>query len=216
MHITNNLLHRPCTTSSRLILQYTNLSSPTLDIIYLSNMTTVTALSRFCLVVFFAQQLMSSKYAVSAFSTPTKTTVVSRRQVDNNFSTVFSQKQQISTIIESGDGIIANNPLLSEKKTTTATTDDVTSKQSSSTMFASLSLAIALTVATATTAITTTPQAAYAYIPSDYASDTVQTVIQDLKKASGNGDETFKVYESIAGIITEGKGVGGMVNFSKL
>ena len=189
-------------------------------------MTTVTALSRLLFTVFVAQQLMSSspsslssssKYAVSAFSTPTKTTVVSRRHVDKNLSTLFSQKQQISTtIIESGDGIIANNPILSEKKTTTTITKE--SKQSSlTTKFASLSLAIALTVATSTTAIiTTTPQAAYAYIPSDYASETVTTVIQDLKKASGNGDETFKVYENIAGIITEGKGVGGMVNFSKL
>ena len=194
-------------------------------------MTTVTALSRLLFTVFVAQQLMSStsspsKYAVSAFSTPTKTTVVSRRQVEKNFSTLFSQKQHISTTsIESGDGIIANNPILSEKKTTTATTTTTTtttimeeSKQSSfTTKFASLSLAIALTVATSTTSIiTTTPQAAYAYIPSDYASETVTTVIQDLKKASGNGDETFKVYENIAGIITEGKGVGGMVNFSKL
>jgi hypothetical protein len=186
-------------------------------------MTIVTALSRLFITVFVAQQLMSSspslsssKYAVSAFSTPTKTTVVSKRQVDNNFSTFFSQKQQISTIIESGDGIIANNPLLSEKKTTTTITKESKQSSSTTTKFASLSLAIALTVATATTAITATPQAAYAYIPSDYASETVQTVIQDLKKASGNGDETFKVYESIAGIITEGKGVGGMVNFSKL
>ena len=184
-------------------------------------MTTVTALSRLLFTVFVAQQLVSSsKYGVSAFSTPTKTTVVSRRHVDKNLSTLFSQKQHISTTtIESGDGIITNNPILSEKKTTTTTTTTTTkeSKQSSfTTKFASLSLAIALTVATSTTAIiTTTPQAAYAYIPSDYASETVTTVIQDLKKASGNGDETFKVYENIAGIITEGKGVGGMVNFSK-
>jgi len=54
---------------------------------------------------------------------------------------------------------------------------------------------------------------ANAYIPSDYASETVQNAIQDLKAASGNVDETFKVYENIAGIITEGKGVGGQINY---
>lgn len=59
------------------------------------------------------------------------------------------------------------------------------------------------------------PMPAHAYVPSDYASDTVQNVIGELKQASGNVDATFKAYENIAGIITEGKGVGGMVNYSE-
>jgi hypothetical protein len=57
--------------------------------------------------------------------------------------------------------------------------------------------------------------ASHAYVPSDYASDTVQAAVQELTTASGNVDATFKAYENIAGIITEGKGVGGMVNYSK-
>ena len=54
---------------------------------------------------------------------------------------------------------------------------------------------------------------AHAYNPSDYASETVQGAIESLKAASGNVDATFKVYESINEIITEGKGVGGDINY---
>ena len=59
------------------------------------------------------------------------------------------------------------------------------------------------------------PLPAQAYVSSDYASETVKAAVQSLKDASGNVDATFKAYENIAGIITEGKGVGGMVNYSK-
>ena len=75
---------------------------------------------------------------------------------------------------------------------------------------------LAVSLALAMAASTLTPvQPANAYIPSDYATETVQTAIQDLKAARGNSDDTFKIYESIAGIITEGKGVGGQINYSK-
>jgi hypothetical protein len=57
------------------------------------------------------------------------------------------------------------------------------------------------------------PLPAQAYVSSDYASETVTAALQTLKQASGNIDETFKAYESIAAIITEGKGVGGMINY---
>jgi hypothetical protein len=57
------------------------------------------------------------------------------------------------------------------------------------------------------------PLPAQAYVSSDYASETVTAALQTLKQASGNIDETFKAYESIASIITEGKGVGGMINY---
>jgi hypothetical protein len=52
-----------------------------------------------------------------------------------------------------------------------------------------------------------------AYEPNDYASETVKTVIQSLKDASGNVDSTVKAYEEIAAIISEGKGVGGSINY---
>jgi hypothetical protein len=57
------------------------------------------------------------------------------------------------------------------------------------------------------------PLPAQAYVTSDYASETVTTALETLKQASGNIDETFKAYESINAIITEGKGVGGMINY---
>lgn len=55
----------------------------------------------------------------------------------------------------------------------------------------------------------------HAYDTSDYATETVQQVVKSLKESSGNVEETFKLYESIADIITEGKGVGGMINYRK-
>jgi len=73
---------------------------------------------------------------------------------------------------------------------------------------------IASTVLASSLAIAASnPLAAQSYVPSDYASETVQEAVQALKAASGNIDGTFKAYETIAEIITEGKGVGGMVNY---
>jgi hypothetical protein len=60
------------------------------------------------------------------------------------------------------------------------------------------------------------PLPAQAYVSSDYASETVTSALQTLTQASGNTEETFKAYESIAAIITEGKGVGGMINYREL
>lgn len=54
---------------------------------------------------------------------------------------------------------------------------------------------------------------AVAYNPGDYASDAVVTAVQSLKDSSGNVEQTFKTYESIASIITEGRGVGGIINY---
>lgn len=45
------------------------------------------------------------------------------------------------------------------------------------------------------------------------ADDVVDSVLQQLKQSSGKADETFKAYERIAGIITEGTGVGGTINY---
>lgn len=62
---------------------------------------------------------------------------------------------------------------------------------------------------------TVPPSPALAYVPTDYASETVQTAIQTLKEASNNNnvDATVKAYENIAEIIIEGKGVGGQINY---
>lgn len=60
---------------------------------------------------------------------------------------------------------------------------------------------------------TTAPTTAVAYDPSDYASETVTAAVKALKDASGNPTDTLNAYQNIAEIITEGKGVGGSVNF---
>ncbi|VEU39238.1 unnamed protein product [Pseudo-nitzschia multistriata] len=107
-----------------------------------------------------------------------------------------------------------DNPLSALEPKTEATacgqeTTTTTTAAANKAPAAAVSLGLALAVGASALA----GEPANAYIPSDYASETVQTSIQDLKKASGNVDETFKVYESIAGIITEGKGVGGQINY---
>jgi len=55
--------------------------------------------------------------------------------------------------------------------------------------------------------------AALAYDPSDYASETVQSTIKALEDSAGNSVETYKVFEEMNSIITEGKGVGGAINY---
>ena len=58
-----------------------------------------------------------------------------------------------------------------------------------------------------------TPLPSQAAIVDDMAGDTVDTVLRSLKSASGNTQQTVQVYEEIAAIITEGKGVGGNINY---
>jgi hypothetical protein len=82
-------------------------------------------------------------------------------------------------------------------------------KQQSNNLVASSILAASLAFAVVSAPL----PAAQAYDASDYATETVQTVVQTLKDASGNTEQTFKAFESIAAIITEGKGVGGMINY---
>jgi hypothetical protein len=106
--------------------------------------------------------------------------------------------------------VIDNNPLSFESsKLPTVGKQQQTTQKTTTTLAVSLAIAMA----TASTVLPVLP--ANAYIDSDYASETVQTAIKDLKSASGNAGETFKVYESIAAIITEGRGVGGQINYSK-
>lgn len=69
---------------------------------------------------------------------------------------------------------------------------------------------VSLTLMT-TLALPMKPQEALAY--QDYASETVQEAVKLLKDAGGNSDQIFRAYENIAEIISEGKGVGGMINY---
>mmetsp|Transcript_12503 Transcript_12503/g.16445 ORF Transcript_12503/g.16445 Transcript_12503/m.16445 type:complete len:257 (+) Transcript_12503:109-879(+) len=61
--------------------------------------------------------------------------------------------------------------------------------------------------------LTVTTPSAQAYDPVDYASDTVKSTVQLLKNSNGDVEATFKAYEILADIITEGTGVGGAVNY---
>lgn len=76
---------------------------------------------------------------------------------------------------------------------------------------ANLLASLALVGTLALTPLPSTP--AYAYDGSDYASDTVQAAVKSLKDSAGNEQDTFQVYEFIAEIIAEGKGVGGNVDY---
>lgn len=57
------------------------------------------------------------------------------------------------------------------------------------------------------------PSTTYAYESNDYASETVQRAIQTLRDNYGNSEGIVRSYEDIAAIITEGKGVGGSINY---
>lgn len=58
------------------------------------------------------------------------------------------------------------------------------------------------------------PLSTHAYDSSDYASETVTTAVQGLKSSSGDLDKSFSVFEDIAAIIAEGRGVGGSVSYT--
>ena len=141
--------------------------------------------------------VLGSSSEVLGFSTTSSARTTSASTTSrNSIPALFSSKDDQQT------SLIAN-PLAGESTTT---------KQTIQTQTAATGLAVGLALAIST-ATTTLP--ANAYIPSDYASETVQTAIKDLKAASGNAKQTFDVYEGIAAIITEGKGVGGQINYSK-
>ena len=101
----------------------------------------------------------------------------------------------------------------SSYRQTTTSLNAVGSNNKNNKNLVASTIAASIIAAATTTATISLP--AQAYVPTDYASETVEKVIQDLKDSSGNIDQTFKAYERIAGIITEGEGVGGMVNYSK-
>lgn len=157
---------------------------------------------------------MVSAYAieqiqVSAFCVPSTKSVSSKHCCRRDLFTVYSQKRH--------EHVSQTNKIFAASTPTTSNADtsiSMQSEKSTTTRFQSMLCAIALAVTTASsTSMTTEAGTAFAYIPSDYASETVTTVIQDLKSASGKNEATFNVYENIAGIITEGKGVGGMINY---
>jgi hypothetical protein len=77
--------------------------------------------------------------------------------------------------------------------------------------------AVASTVIASTLAFTPlmAPTSAVAYETNDYAGETVTAVVGDLKTAGSNAADVFKTYETIAGIITEGRGVGGSINYGE-
>eukprot|EP00577_Skeletonema_sp_RCC1716_P018642 CAMPEP_0113412518 /NCGR_PEP_ID=MMETSP0013_2-20120614/22886_1 /TAXON_ID=2843 ORGANISM="Skeletonema costatum, Strain 1716" /NCGR_SAMPLE_ID=MMETSP0013_2 /ASSEMBLY_ACC=CAM_ASM_000158 /LENGTH=262 /DNA_ID=CAMNT_0000299033 /DNA_START=95 /DNA_END=883 /DNA_ORIENTATION=+ /assembly_acc=CAM_ASM_000158 len=83
--------------------------------------------------------------------------------------------------------------------------------------FTSKPIVSTLTALSIFATLSTTPllpnSAANAYEESDYASETVTTVVQRLKSSTGSIDDTFLALEDVAKIITEGKGVGGQLTY---
>ena len=86
-----------------------------------------------------------------------------------------------------------------------------TSNKSSAKEAASLALALAIASASS---LVVNPTVSNAYEQTDYASETVTSSVQSLKDSMGDSKSTFSTFESIAQIITEGKGVGGSINYS--
>lgn len=74
---------------------------------------------------------------------------------------------------------------------------------------------VASTVVVTSMAVAPLVPTALAYEDSDYASETVTAVVSSLRDAGSNPSEVFKAYENIAAIITEGRGVGGSINYRK-
>jgi hypothetical protein len=56
-------------------------------------------------------------------------------------------------------------------------------------------------------------QAALDSVYSDDSTDTVNNVVRQLKESTGDIDASFKAFENINDIITEGKGVGGSLSY---
>ena len=152
--------------------------------------------SKSLLVAGVALVLGSSSEVLGFSTTPSARTTCASTTSRNSIPALFSSKDDQQT------SLIAN-PLAAESTTTKQIIQPQTAAKG-------LAVGFALAISTATTTLP-----ANAYIPSDYASETVQTAIKDLKAASGNAKQTFDVYEGIAAIITEGKGVGGQINYSK-
>mmetsp|Transcript_4195 Transcript_4195/g.5466 ORF Transcript_4195/g.5466 Transcript_4195/m.5466 type:complete len:298 (+) Transcript_4195:200-1093(+) len=75
-------------------------------------------------------------------------------------------------------------------------------------------LAVTTVFSVATTLLPLQQQHLVANAFDDFDStDTVERVIQSLKDSAGSAQETFKAFESINDIITEGAGVGGSINY---
>jgi hypothetical protein len=81
--------------------------------------------------------------------------------------------------------------------------------------FTDASKAAAASLALCSVLLLTTAGAApaLAYESTDYASETVQAAVKSVNDAVGNVGATVQAFENIAEIITEGKGVGGEINF---
>ncbi len=82
---------------------------------------------------------------------------------------------------------------------------------------ATIALTAAITAATATTSVATANELidldASSSLPT--GEDTVELVLQNLKDATGDTGKSFKVFETVNEIITEGKGVGGSLSYRK-
>lgn len=132
--------------------------------------------------------------SAAAFNTIQPRMIATRTQTNNN------NKSSVVSFMSSSNNNDDNNEHQNH----------VTSKTIVSTLTA---LSIFATLSTTPLLLPNTNSAANAYEESDYASETVTTVVQRLKSSTGSIDDTFQALEDVAKIITEGKGVGGQLTY---
>lgn len=77
------------------------------------------------------------------------------------------------------------------------------------------SFALATTIAAMLLFPITHTFTANAFDDTDYASETVTTTVKMIDNAAGNADQSFAAFEDVAKIITEGRGVGGNLNYGE-
>ena len=154
--------------------------------------------------------LMSS---TSAFHTPIQgghntrhhTLLVTKTNTNNNININKSIVSMLATTNHQEEEQTTAPPPSVAKATTTSTTKPLVSTLAA--------LSIFTTLLSSPNINNNNYNVANAYEESDYASETVTTVVQRLKDTTGNTQETFHVLEDIAKIITEGRGVGGTLTY---
>ena len=149
-------------------------------------------------VVVTVASLMSS---TSAFHTPIRNThrtlLVTKTNTRNNNKSIVSMLSK-------------TNHQQQEEQTTPSLAKATTTTKPLVSTLAALSI---FTTLLSSPNINNNYNVANAYEESDYASETVTTVVQRLKDTTGNTQETFNVLGDIAKIITEGRGVGGTLTY---
>jgi hypothetical protein len=139
-------------------------------------------------------------------------------QINGLFSNRFQLKRRISNKLRKRSALSSHGRRFSVETTSILPTKNVESCISKSPRTAIASLVLSCTLLTSSIfSMGSTPSVVYGYGESQYLSDTVKVAIREVEGASSKkdipNDALVKAYENISEIITEGKGVGGAINF---